>query len=597
MNNARANGVGPIASQSPSAVNGIHQQGPILASQQNMMSAPLVQNGQPAQSYLMLLPLNATFERKQIPLPTYPETLRIGRQTNAKTIPTPTNGYFDSKVLSRQHAEVWAHDGKVWIRDIKSSNGTFVNGQRLSQENQDSEPHRLQTEDILELGIDIVGEDNKTIVHHKVAARVEHAGTHVGGADFNFGEIDSLMSGLPITPGHPQSQPGSLRGRNNGASRPSLPNGAAPGPPRQQPFTLSGSSTIAVEQIVKRLNIELFAAKQQSQDLQRTTEVFDILLSAAPKSQSQPEAQNTQSHELSNGLSKTFSLPQKHDDDDPDRDGTSSPDALSSGKSSSKSYSSVDTPQVLTLVGELARAKKEMELNNARILSLESALNKEKQLREAAESRATQLEEVTEMLKENLREQSRSSEMEKESLQVPVASSTSTASSTASMNEGDQKTIADAAAESATALQKRMEEILAELKAAKSEMLAYKIRAEAAESERDHNQKTLAETIRAIRKADDERKEKSREKSCQTNPLEMMDEGTMTIDRSRRSSTQGNIPELLRKDSGLAVQLAAKEQALILSRQSASPYAAMLGVVLLGVGLMAVINNWQRGER
>jgi hypothetical protein len=255
MNHARANGVGPIASQSPSAVNGIHQQGPILASQQNMMSAPLVQNGQPAQSYLMLLPLNATFERKQIPLPTYPETLRIGRQTNAKTIPTPTNGYFDSKVLSRQHAEVWAHDGKVWIRDIKSSNGTFVNGQRLSQENQDSEPHRLQTEDILELGIDIVGEDNKTIVHHKVAARVEHAGNHIGGIDFNFGEIDSLMNGLSITPGHPQSQPGSLRGRNNGASRPSLPNGAAPGPPRQQPFTLSGSSTLAVEQIVKRLNV------------------------------------------------------------------------------------------------------------------------------------------------------------------------------------------------------------------------------------------------------------------------------------------------------------------------------------------------------
>lgn len=76
---------------------------------------------------------------------------------------------------------------------MKSSNGTFVNGQRLSLENKDSEPHELREQDMLELGIDIVSEDQKTVVHHKVAARVEHAGFYGPGSvlDLNFGDLDN----------------------------------------------------------------------------------------------------------------------------------------------------------------------------------------------------------------------------------------------------------------------------------------------------------------------------------------------------------------------------------------------------------------------
>jgi hypothetical protein len=39
--------------------------------------------------------------------------VKIGRQTNAKTVPGERNGYFDSKVLSRMHADVWEENGKV----------------------------------------------------------------------------------------------------------------------------------------------------------------------------------------------------------------------------------------------------------------------------------------------------------------------------------------------------------------------------------------------------------------------------------------------------------------------------------------------------
>ncbi|KAH9921771.1 uncharacterized protein B0H18DRAFT_879916, partial [Fomitopsis serialis] len=71
-----------------------------------------------------------------------------------------------------EHAGVREEGGKIYIKDVKSSNGTFIDGDRLSPEGLESEPFKLKSEDIVEFGIDIVGEDNKTIIHQKVAARV-----------------------------------------------------------------------------------------------------------------------------------------------------------------------------------------------------------------------------------------------------------------------------------------------------------------------------------------------------------------------------------------------------------------------------------------
>lgn len=124
---------------------------------------------------LVLSPLNGTFERKSLFVPFAPEVLKLGRQTSAKTIPAPDNGFFDSRVLSRQHAEVWADraSGKVWIKDAKSSNGTYINSQRLSNDNTESNPHELKKNDILELGIDISNDDGSSLVHRKISAKVE----------------------------------------------------------------------------------------------------------------------------------------------------------------------------------------------------------------------------------------------------------------------------------------------------------------------------------------------------------------------------------------------------------------------------------------
>ncbi|BGP51625.1 hypothetical protein JCM10450v2_007575 [Rhodotorula kratochvilovae] len=156
----------PATSTGSSASSSSHQSAPLPPQQQQQQQAGAVF---PA---LHLTPLNGTFVPKQISLDPPGARVKIGRQTNAKTIPNGTNGYFDSKVLSRAHAEVWSEEGRVFIKDVKSSNGTFINGERLSPESSESDVFELHTDDIVEFGIDILTDDTKTIVHHKVAAKV-----------------------------------------------------------------------------------------------------------------------------------------------------------------------------------------------------------------------------------------------------------------------------------------------------------------------------------------------------------------------------------------------------------------------------------------
>ncbi|KAI8810097.1 hypothetical protein BJ742DRAFT_207591 [Cladochytrium replicatum] len=123
---------------------------------------------------VVLEPLNDTFVTKRLEL--Y-EPVKIGRKVNVKTGPEPTNGVFDSKVLSRNHAEIWQENGQVFIRDVKSSNGTFVNGNRLSEEGQPSSPYELHSGDEIEFGIDILNDDNVTILFKKVACKLTIDGT------------------------------------------------------------------------------------------------------------------------------------------------------------------------------------------------------------------------------------------------------------------------------------------------------------------------------------------------------------------------------------------------------------------------------------
>jgi len=95
---------------------------------------------------------------------------KVGRAVPNKAKPAKDNAVFDSKVLSRSHAEIWADDNKVFIKDTKSSNGTYVNDERLSPGGMESAPRQLKTGDKLKLGVDVV--ENNTAAHKCVVLEV-----------------------------------------------------------------------------------------------------------------------------------------------------------------------------------------------------------------------------------------------------------------------------------------------------------------------------------------------------------------------------------------------------------------------------------------
>lgn len=85
---------------------------------------------------------------KVLNIPIYPDTLKIGRQNTPKTSNKITDGYFDSRVLSRNHAELFIKDNQLYIRDLKSSNGTFINDTKLEP----YKDYKLSINDKIDLG-------------------------------------------------------------------------------------------------------------------------------------------------------------------------------------------------------------------------------------------------------------------------------------------------------------------------------------------------------------------------------------------------------------------------------------------------------------
>ncbi len=117
---------------------------------------------------LMDLSKDAVIKTRVLDLATNP-TMKLSRQTTQP--PSEHNVVFPSRVLSRNHAIFSLVDGIPHIQDKGSSNGTFLNGHRLSAEGVASEPEPLKNRDIITLGVDILN-DNNVIVHHKVVLRV-----------------------------------------------------------------------------------------------------------------------------------------------------------------------------------------------------------------------------------------------------------------------------------------------------------------------------------------------------------------------------------------------------------------------------------------
>jgi hypothetical protein len=383
--------------------------------------------------------------------------------------------------------------------------------------------------------------------------------------------------------------------------------------------------------------LELRQAKQQSQDLNRTDEFLNALLDVEPGQQlPKPPHDLFQPPPVVNGVSphkehiSPFSqppapppqlpLPEKPDASPipSERNGISNAkgddiekhltEVLPSEKKLEKSGQILQPGDKsenlqIRLVEALTSTQKKLDTQENRVKQLEEELKQERQAREFAEQRAKYLLENSLMTNgTTLTHDDTASTTSEETVQlednagtVPEIPATTTAT--------QEKEIDDAAKER---LQQRLDLMLKEMAEVKEQMESYKRRAEVAEEEKS----TLAEMVERIREGEKKsksressiRKKKSTEMSTQTDSWSATNGSAYISNQdhaveAQEHKTNGTVDKSLMnaKPSQLIAPTALSlhhDDRLVQS----APYASIVGVVLIGVGIMAYLNGWQKLE-
>ncbi|KAI9310817.1 SMAD/FHA domain-containing protein, partial [Dichotomocladium elegans] len=124
--------------------------------------------------------------------------IKIGRFTDRNTDADHIS--LKSKVVSRTHCELWVgSDGKLYLKDTKSSSGTFVNHVRLSSTHQASQPTEIHDGDIVQLGIDYQGGVEEVYRAVKMRFELNHQVQPVAFNTAAFNHIKSLACSPPLS--------------------------------------------------------------------------------------------------------------------------------------------------------------------------------------------------------------------------------------------------------------------------------------------------------------------------------------------------------------------------------------------------------------
>lgn len=381
-------------------------------------------------------------------------------------------------------------------------------------------------------------------------------------------------------------------------------------------------------------------AKQQSQDLRQTDDFLRTAFKTGgvekEKAKHSP-LDNNSLHRQMNGRPKmprvdSFSRfseppappPQQPLPEKPDALPRTGTDAFSALKRSDtekakppacSSPVSRDSSQILSLIEALSSAKREIDSQGTRVKELENLLRQERSAREWAEERARKLElqsgndkkqvEVEAALKsppEKEQDSAAEQPILKKSLESDGAAMSLVDASTADLEQ------ADSTMDSHTKqLERRLQMLMDEMEEMRQQVAAFKQRAQEEEAEKLEARKSLAEMIETLRRERAQNSEASLTRAM-ADGEDLVETGDVVTPSSkedvtkseahdsvmqrRRSVTSSHTKEIEQNATALTKQC--QEHSFL---EQSGPYASMLGVVLLGVGLMAYLNGWQKLDK
>jgi hypothetical protein len=282
-------------------------------------------------------------------------------------------------------------------------------------------------------------------------------------------------------------------------------------------------------------------------------------------------------------------------------------------KSASNSPVSRDSSQILALLETLSTTKRELETQGTRIKELEDLLRQEKAARESAEEKVKKLEMDT--LSEKVdngdapAERDLDASLDHEpSVDSELDGPEATVQANGSILSSEVPVALDpekAELSTEAQLQHRLESVMQQMEEMSKQMASFKERAERTDNENVGLRKSLAEMIETIRK---ERAEKAPSALTNNESHTQAHDSSKVISGHAGSAEDGAVARI--GDSSVECfepvskgqQMDAAGTAIAQWQrrhylEEASPYASMLGVVLLGVGLMAYLNGWQKMDK
>lgn len=384
---------------------------------------------------------------------------------------------------------------------------------------------------------------------------------------------------------------------------------------------------------------EMRNARLQNQDLARTSQFINALLSKedvknqdkpeVPEPPKIPQVTNGNVSFRSDGGKTRFSeppapppsqpLPEKPDISRPvsseipalKRGATERPKSHPSN--TSPVHSNNNSLQIMQLTEALNNAKKELDTHSARVRDLEQMLNKEREARLLAEDMVQKMEEsshtgmngsaVAPLVNDD-------SELDK-AFDLPAERpSTPELGIPVESTDPSPASQPDKVEALAAVFQARIDTMASEMLGMREQLEAFRLRAEKAEAERDVDRNTLAEMVQQIRQRDEEEKRAAERKSRSpskgsTRPVNRgkgpeedstVPNGAATapVDQlDGPTDESAGVPTLSRANTitpaSRALASPPQDPAII----KTLPYASMIGVVLIGMGLMAYLNGWQ----